>query len=297
MAKDLVVLGNLIVDDVVLSDGSTRMGQPGGAVLYAALGASLWGLDVGVVSLVGSDYPEQALAGMSASGIDLAGLHPLGRPGVRLWALYEERMRQLVHRRERPRHSDVSPRVEHIPEAWRSARAFHVSPMPFETQRTLVAALARLEGARLSLDPHQPIDQDSWAAWRDVLADVDLLFVGLDELRLAPEDPESLRRLAGGRLRSVLFKRSTEGGTWYDAAVDKTAQWPSRAAGVVDPTGAGDAFAAGTLAGLLRGEPIERAIRRGVVGASFAISGFGPDGLLAAKPAAAEARLREWFPA
>ena len=33
MPPDLLVLGNLIVDDVVLPDGTTRMGQPGGAVI------------------------------------------------------------------------------------------------------------------------------------------------------------------------------------------------------------------------------------------------------------------------
>ena len=44
----LVVLGNLLVDDVVFPDGSTRMGQPGGAVLYAALGARLWDVRTGL---------------------------------------------------------------------------------------------------------------------------------------------------------------------------------------------------------------------------------------------------------
>jgi len=39
---DLVVLGNLLVDDMVFPDGRTRMAEPGGATLYAALGASLW---------------------------------------------------------------------------------------------------------------------------------------------------------------------------------------------------------------------------------------------------------------
>ena len=43
MTPDLVVLGNLLVDDLVFQDGRTRMGEPGGAVLYAALGAALWG--------------------------------------------------------------------------------------------------------------------------------------------------------------------------------------------------------------------------------------------------------------
>lgn len=289
-----------MVDDVVFGDGSTRMAEPGGAAIYAALGARLWGLDVGVVSIVGSDYPDAALAGMAARGIDLAGIHPLGRPGIRLWLLYEERLRQLVHRRERPRHVDVSPGFERIPEAWRSSRAFHISPMPFETQRDLVRALSRIEGALLSLDPMLPLDPGTWNAWREVVASVDAFFVGEDELQVEADDGDylkTLRRLAGGRLRYVAFKRSKSGGFLYDAVLDRVVQWEPRAAAVVDPTGAGDAFATGTLAGLLRGEPAERALRRGVVATSFALESFGPHALLLATREAAEARLREWFDA
>ena len=57
----LVVAGNLLLDDVVYADGTTRMGQPGGAALYAALGAALWGVRVGIVSRLGSDYPGDVI--------------------------------------------------------------------------------------------------------------------------------------------------------------------------------------------------------------------------------------------
>jgi ribokinase len=70
---------------------------------------------------------------------------------------------------------------------------------------------------------------------------------------------------------------------------------PAIPAPMVDPTGAGDAFAAGVLAGWLRGEPHERALQRGIVGASFAVEDWGPAGIFRATPDAAEARLREWF--
>jgi sugar/nucleoside kinase (ribokinase family) len=114
----------------------------------------------------------------------------------------------------------------------------------------------------------------------------------VDELRLPPS---ALRQLAGGRLRYVVFKRAADGGELYDAAERRTLPWRARSAAVVDPTGAGDAFAAGTLAGLVRGEDTERALCRGVVSASFALESFGPHALLAATPDAAQARLAEWF--
>jgi sugar/nucleoside kinase (ribokinase family) len=70
---------------------------------------------------------------------------------------------------------------------------------------------------------------------------------------------------------------------------------------IVDPIGAGDAFAAGVLSVLLeRGAPpgtplsdsdLRAALDRGAAGASLAVEGWGPASLLAADQAAARARL------
>ena len=49
------------MDDLVFPDGRTRMGQPGGAALYASLGAAMFGLPTGLSSLKGTDYPRAAL--------------------------------------------------------------------------------------------------------------------------------------------------------------------------------------------------------------------------------------------
>src|SRR5262249_28841009 len=107
---------------------------------------------------------------------------------------------------------------------------------------------------------------------------------------------KTLRRLAGGRLRYAALKRAARGGMLYDAAADRVVGWDARAACVGDPTGAGDSVATGGLGGLLRGEPVELALRGGVVSASFALEDWGPRGLLAATREKAEARLCEWFP-
>ncbi len=297
MSVDLVVLGNLLVDDVVLPDGRTRMAEPGGAALYAALGARLWGLRVGVVTVRGEEYPPDALDLMARRGIALDGVRPLGRPGLRTWLLYEGARRHLVHRLEGPTHAEVSPLPDSIPPEWREARAFHLCPMPIETQGALVATL---RGRFLSLDPFLLLRPDTLEAWRGLLARVDALFLSEDEMELP--DGQDLRDLAAGRLATIVFKRGARGGTLFTRAGDgilhdrlRTLYWEPRAAEVVDPTGAGDAFAAGVLAGWLRGEPHERALQRGIVGASFAIEDWGPAGIFRATPEAAEARLRAWF--
>lgn len=299
MTPDLVLLGNLLVDDVVFPDGRTRMGQPGGAMLYASLAAALWGARAGCVSLQGDDYPERALDELRARGIATGGIRPLGRNGVRTWLLYEGRVRRVVHRLGALSHEAVSPEPGDVPEIWRTAKAFHLAPMPIAQQERQAAALGAA-GAHVSIDPHELVTEHSLSRWRELLAQADAFFPSEDELRLddAQTDPRrALKRLAGGlgRLRFVAYKRGLKGGLLYDAREDRFHEWAARTHGVVDPTGAGDAFATGFLVAHLRGLPIEDCLRHGVVSASFAIEDWGPDGLLAATPPDAAARLREWF--
>src|SRR5262249_53202968 len=132
----IVLLGNLLVDDVVFDDGTTRMAQAGGALLYGALGATLWDARPGLVSVLGGAYRAAVLETLRQRAVDLGGVHRLGRPGVRTWVLYEGRARHLIHRLGCPTHEEVSPWPELIPSAWRDAPAFHLAPMPFDVQRT-----------------------------------------------------------------------------------------------------------------------------------------------------------------
>jgi len=300
MSLDLVLAGNLLVDDIVYPDGRTRMGEAGGAALYAALAANLWGAKVGIASVRGEDYPVAALDALAARGVDLDGVRALDGPGVRTWLLYEERGRRVIHRLGSPSHEVVSPRAADLPANYRDARAIHIAPMPFEIQSALVLALAPNRETALSLDPHEPIREQNLEAWRAVLANVDALFVSEDELLLpsAVLDPRAaLRTLAGagGRLRFVAFKRGRAGGLLYDARERAFMEWPPVPRLSGDPTGAGDAFAGGFLAAIVAGRPLEAALDQAIVSASFALEDWGANGLLAATREEAGRRLREWL--
>jgi sugar/nucleoside kinase (ribokinase family) len=298
VVPSIVLLGNLLVDDVVLADGTSRMAQPGGALLYGALGATVWNSRPGLVSVLGSDYPTPVLDTLQQRGVDLSGVHRLDCPGVRTWLLYEGEVRRLIHRLGCLTHEEVSPRPELIPTGWCAAPAFHLAPMPFAVQRELLTAIRGQTSAFASIDPHHPVTEESLHDWRELLAHADAFLPGEDELLLegAHEDPrQALPRLANGRLRFVVLKQGAKGGILYDAHDNRFYAWLARTAAVVDQTGAGDAFSVGLVLARLEGLPIEACLRRAVVTASFAIADWGPDGLLAATRADAEARLREWY--
>lgn len=298
MIPSIVLLGNLLVDDVVFADGTTRMGQAGGALLYGALGAALWQSRPGLVSVVGDDYPAHALEELQRRGVSLAGVQALGRSGVRTWLLYEGDARRLIHRLGCPTHEEVSPSPALIPSEWTAARSFHLAPMPFDVQRGLLTALRAHRPAFISIDPHLPVTEETLPEWREALADADAFFPGEDELLLdgAHADPHRvLPRLVNGRLRFIVFKRGAKGGVLYDAHAERFFSWGARTAGVLDQTGAGDAFGVGLILAHLEGLPIDACLERAVVTASFAVAGWGPEALLAATRADADARLRQWY--
>jgi len=295
----IVLVGNLLVDDVVLADGTTRMGQAGGALLYGALGATAWESRPGLVSLLGDDYPAEVLENLQQRGVDLAGVHRLGRAGVRTWLLYEGDVRRLIHRQGCPTHAEVSPGPALIPSEWSAARAVHLAPMPFEVQRALLTALSdHHRPAFVSIDPHLPVTEATLPEWREALADADAVFPGEDELLLEGVEANpyaALPRIVTGRLRFVVFKRGAQGGVLYDAHDERFHTWETRTVGFVDQTGAGDAFAVGFVVAHLEGLPLEACLQRAVVTASFAVAGWGPEALFAATRREAEARLELWY--
>jgi ribokinase len=297
---ELVLLGNLLVDDIVLQDGRTWMGEPGGAILHAALAARLWGTRVGLVSVAGSDYPRATLDELVDRSIDLAGVRHLSCPGGRAWLLHEPGLRRVIHQLDCPTHAEVSPTLGDIPDGFAAARAFHLAPMPIARQHELAEGLANrtpVGAARafVSLDPYELMRDDNLGLWSALLAHIDAFFPSEDEVRLQGDVEAAFRAAAGKRLRFVALKRGVRGGQLLDLRTGDALSWIARARRTVDVTGAGDAFVGGFLAGFLASGDARRGIEQGIVSASFAIEDWGARGLLAATCEQAAERRHEWF--
>ncbi len=115
---------------------------------------------------------------------------------------------------------------------------------------------------------------------RDLADRADIVFVGLDEAQdlwgagLTGADVRGL--LSGPRVLVV-----KDGGRSATAFTEReVCDVPALATEVVEPVGAGDAFAAGFLAGLLRGTDLTRALRLGHITAASALKVVGDHGPL-----------------
>jgi sugar/nucleoside kinase (ribokinase family)/fructoselysine-6-P-deglycase FrlB-like protein len=278
---DVVVIGNLTIDDVVNPSGETMMASLGGNTIHTAVAARIWGVSVGVVARVGDDFPATALEELRDTGIDTLGLHPIEGPTVRNWVLYEaDGRRNWVYRTKPERTLETAPRPEDLPVDWTAhaghVPVIHVAGMPFEFARRIVAQIRETGRAFVTLDTHE-----AWSVDRaEIVAlarAVDVFVPSREELvgLVGYDDPEkACRELLSDGIPAVVVKCGADG-----AVVGRSQDQISRIAAadviVVDATGAGDSFCGGLAAGLALGEDLEVAAQRGAATAGAALGATG----------------------
>ena len=130
---------------------------------------------------------------------------------------------------------------------------------------------------------------------RETLAEVDLFFPNEVEVRaITGTDavPDALRRLAGGRTRTIAKLGAQGCATLADDG--RVLQVPSYSVEAVDTTGAGDSFNAGFLHAWLARRPLEECLRWGAACGSLSTRGLGG---IARQASAEEAERRLRSPA
>jgi sugar/nucleoside kinase (ribokinase family) len=188
------------------------------------------------------------------------------------------------------RQSDIIP-------DYLDASAAHLCPLDFLTHSLVPAVLRQAGFTTLTLDPSAGYMNPIY--WNDIPA----LLTGLTAFLPSEEE---IRSLFHGRSTDlwqmaealtvygcevIVIKRGGSGQMVYDSARRLRWEIPAYPARVVDPTGVGDAFAGGFLAGYrLAYDPLEAALL-GSISASLTIEGHGPFYSMDALPGLAQARL------
>lgn len=272
MTSNLWSVGHLTVDDVVFCDGSTQMGNLGGAALYAALGARFVGVPSTVVSRLGSGFPAEELNRLAALGVDTS-LVPADTPPIHQWVLYErDGSRTYLLHPGSGSHDAMSPSpVEHaIPDG----ATVHIAPMPIEHQRSWCTALAA-SGHRLTVDPHAESCAENPAA---VMALVPLVHAflpsELEARHLVSGDPvEAVREFLAAGAAIAGVKLGDQGS--LIGFGEEIWQVPALPVTVRDVTGAGDSFCGAFAAALSAGLDALMAARWATATASCVVETVG----------------------
>ena len=261
------------------------------------------GVDARWVSRLGDDaFGRRVLRHVRAAGVDVRGVRT--DPARPTGLLFKDPAKDGSTRVTYYRHGSAASAMGRDvldEEAMRTADVWHftgITPALSASCRDLVeAALRRGQAVPPAGGGRPAVSFDvnyRPALWREppgeplrALAQAaDIVFVGLDEARALwgeqLREPEDVRVLLPAP-PIVVVKDGSRAATSFHGGTRTSV--PALSVAVVEPVGAGDAFAAGFLAGLLRGDTMERCLRIGHVTAASALSVTGDHGPL---PDAAE---------
>lgn len=269
----LLTVGELTLDDVVVEGGAVDWQQAGGGALYSAVGALVWSSEVGVSSAVGHDYPQRLLDELVCSGLDLRGVvRSVETQSIGLWLLYESDGTRRQIQKSRGGTFAVLDEVRRpLSEAGLTPAGVHVAPQSSQGQLRALEQLRGRDVVRtldLLIEPY--IDRDPYTSGA-VFAELDAFLPSAQEVADVWGHDDTLRLgqwlEEQGSPACLAVKRGPDG---VDVLVGRSlVRVPSVVENLLDPTGAGDAFCGGFLAGLVAtGDPVEAAVR-GVVSASF----------------------------
>jgi 2-dehydro-3-deoxygluconokinase len=280
VALDVVTLGESMVLLLAEQTGPMREAATfrrhiAGAESNVAIGLSRLGHRAGWISRVGDDeFGRAVVFRIRGEGVDTS--HVVYDPRAPTGLVIRERREvgpiEQVYYRRGSAASRMSP--ADLDAAYLTdARYLHltgITPALSESCRETVFAaadLARAAGLQVILDPNYRSKlwdrSEARSVMRDLAARSDVVLPGIDEAEFltAEAEPEAAgRELLKLGPSMVVIKLGARGAlaVTEERSVEVSAITLER---VVDPVGAGDAFAAGFLSGLLRGFPIQQALQ------------------------------------
>ncbi len=291
----VLVVGSMAFDSIETPHGRADR-VLGGSAAYFALAAAFFA-PVRIVGVVGQDFPEDHLAALSRSGVDLEGLQRAEGKTFYWHGRYHEDLN--VRDTLEVQLNVLENFVPHMPPGYEDTEYAFLGNMHPDAQMDV---MSRLKRPRLvALDTMDHWIQENPGELRKVLERVETVVINDSEARMLSGD-HNIVRAARAILkmgpRVVLIKRGEYGVFQFsDDATFVVPAYPLEE--VLDPTGAGDSFAGafmGCLAsGAGKGEnALRRAIVYGNVTASFTVEDFGPRRLMELERAEIDERYRRF---
>jgi sugar/nucleoside kinase (ribokinase family) len=280
---------SLLVAGTLTLDTTHRAGQvharvPGGSALYAALAARL-AVPVKVVGTVGTDFPLDVLTSGAAvthrHPIDTSAIAVIPGPTFHWTASYSDNGDERTTIGREP--GVEADRLPVIQTPAGPGDALLLGSMHPRTQAFVRNACPH--AGLVALDSMTHWWQAEPDALRELLARVQIVFVNEEELQVASPrgDPDDLHRLGPDM---VVVKCGSRGAWLQRRGGSRVEVAATTVAHLVDPTGAGDAFAGACLS-MFAAHPDTgdaEVLRYAATVAAFAVEGIGTARLVRTTP-------------
>jgi sugar/nucleoside kinase (ribokinase family) len=265
----LPVAGELVVTRDFLADS-------GGCAANTATALAKLGVRSVVAGKVGSDlFGDFIIRDLQRKGVDISGITRSTNHGTSKTVILpvtgeDRRYIHTLGANADFAGTDLAPRLSN------GSRVFYLGgyltlPSLRSSELCALLQLAHAGGARTVLDVVLPGDQaDGQSALAEVLPYVDFFLPNVDEAgRLTGESDarSQARQLLGCGCETVVITKGERGALLMNRR--ETIETPAFVTQVVDPSGAGDAFAAGLIVGVLEKWEMARTLRfANAIGAS-----------------------------
>ncbi len=292
----LVIVGTVALDDVTTPFGSVNRAL-GGSAFYGGIAASYW-TSVGIVAVVGTDYPAEGFRILESRSVDTRGIERSQEKTFAWSGEYTYDLNTAITRDTRLNCLlSFNPKVvEHYP----APETLFLANIDPEIQGRILDSLP-VRPKLVALDTMNYWIEAKKDALLKVLKKVDLLTINESEARQLTGEFNLV--LAARAIRSlgpsaVVLKKGENGAlVFYEGGVFASPAMPLEV--VKDPTGAGDSFAGGllgylTVHGHQSPEFLKQASIIGSVMASFCVSDFGVAGTRSLSPEAISGRIRDF---
>lgn len=292
-ANEVVTLGESMAvlypqEQVSLRDATSVLLDIAGAESNTAIGLARLGHRAAFISRVGADsFGQRITRVLTSEGVDTRYLlMDEQRPtGVLFRECLPDGLRRVFYYRAGSAASHLAP--EDLTEAaFSGARIVHLTGITPALSASCASAvekaiqLAHAGGALVSFDPNYRAPLWDAATARKTLQPLmeqaDILLMGHEDVNaiLGLSDEQWGTLTAAFQARIIVLKRAEQGASAFvDGKRIDIAAHPVET--VVDPVGAGDAFNAGFLAGVLRGYAVEDALKLGARMGAAAVTALG----------------------
>jgi sugar/nucleoside kinase (ribokinase family) len=280
----LITVGTVAFDRIETPFGVAER-TVGGAATYISLAASVFLDKMGLVSVVGDDFPQATMDQLRQRGVDLQGLEVLPGKESFFWAgryHYDMNTRDTLETRLNVL-LELDPK---LPEAYRQAPYVMLGNLDPGVQEKVLDQMAE-RPALVVMDTMNFWMDSALEKLKQVIARVDILTINDAEARQLSGEHSLVRaaeRILALGPKYLVVKKGEHGALLFGAGrVFFAPALPLE--DVVDPTGAGDTFAGGFIGYLARTQDhsfdnLKRAIIVGSALASFTCEKFGIERLL-----------------